>query len=115
MSRHRAHRISANARSPYASLHFDNRRHCILAMENGLAGYVHAQPEYEVARGRWQPMRLVTGRSGVLNVNVDRTIGIRLEARTIADAVAIDRVWHKMVFRTTHSQRPEGLVRWKPA
>src|SRR5689334_3037548 len=84
-------------------------------MENSLAGYVHAQPEYEIARRRRQPVGLVTGRSSVLNVNVDRTVRVLREAGPIADAVAIDRIGYKMIFRSTHRQRPEGIVRRKSA
>src|SRR5689334_20467250 len=84
-------------------------------MEDRLAGYVHPQPEYEIARRRGQPVGLVPRRSSLLNVNVDRTVGGLHEARSVADAVSIDRIWHKMILRGTHSQRPECIVRRKPA
>jgi hypothetical protein len=97
------------------SFHFDDRRHRVLAVENGLPGQVHAQPEYEVTCRRGQPVGFMACRSGVLNVNVDGTIGIQDESRAIADAVAIDRIRHKVIFGVTHGERPECIVRRKTA
>src|SRR5580692_12354134 len=53
--------------------------------------------------------------SGVLDVNVDRAVGVRNKAGPITDAVSIDRIRHKAIFRITHRQRPEGIVRRKAA
>jgi hypothetical protein len=93
------------------SFHFDDWRHRILAVENGCAGHIHAQPEYEFAYWRGQPVGFMDRRSGVLDINVDGTVGIRNEAGAIADAVPIDRIRHKVILRVTHSQRPECIVR----
>src|SRR5215472_8781889 len=54
-------------------------------------------------------------RSGVLDVNIDGAIGVRYESGTITYAVPIDRIWHKVISRVTHGERPECVVRREPA
>ena len=49
-------------------------------------------------------------RRGVLNVDVDGAVGVRHEAGAIADAVSVDWIRHKAIFRVTHRQRPECVV-----
>jgi len=93
------------------SLRFDDWRHLILAIQNALAGQIYAQPDYEVARGRRQPVGSMARRSGVLDVNIDRAIGVRYESGTIAYAVPIDRIRHKVIPRIAHGERPECIVR----
>src|ERR1700685_2131544 len=95
------------------SLCFYDRRHLVLPVENGLAGQIHAQPEYEVARGRRQPVESMACRSDVLDVNIDRAIGVKYESGTIAHAVPVDRIRHKVISRIAHCQRPERIVRRK--
>ena len=54
-------------------------------------------------------------RSRVLDIGIDRSIGIRHKPRSITDAVSIDRIRHKVILRVTQRQPPEGVIRRKPA
>src|SRR5215470_9417769 len=96
-----------------SSLHFD-RRYVVLAVENGWAGHIRAQPEYEFASWRGQPVRFMTWRSRALNVDVNGTVSVRHQTGAIADAVPIERIRHKAIVRITHGQRPESIV-WRKA
>ena len=93
------------------SFHFNDRRHLVLAVQNGLTGHIDAQPEYEIARRRRQPVGFMACRSGILDMNVDRPVGIRNEAGAIAHAISVDRIHHKVIFCITHRQRPECIIR----
>ena len=53
------------------SLGLSDRRYLVRAVENGCARRIDAQPEYEIACRRGQPVGFMTCRSGVLNVDVD--------------------------------------------
>src|SRR5215469_7378978 len=97
------------------SLRSEDWRHLVLRIENSFAGQIDAQPEYEVTRGRRQPVGPVACRSSVLDVNIDGAIGVRYESGTIAYAVPIDRIWHEVISRVTHGERPECVVRREPA
>src|SRR5712691_553001 len=111
MPRPRPNRTEASAGTPSSTWScFDNRRHRVLATENGCAGHIHAQPQVESACWRGQPVGLMTCRSGVLQVDVDGTVGILREAGPIADAVPIDGIRHEAFFRVSHCQRPERVV-----
>src|SRR6185437_1487170 len=109
--RPRTNRIQVNARTPYASpFHFNNRRDFVLAIENGCAGHIYAQPEYELASRRGQPVGFMACRGGVLNVDVDGAVSVRYKAGAIAHAVSIDWIRHKPISRVSHCQRPECVV-----
>src|SRR5580700_1486890 len=97
------------------SLYLDDRRHLVPLIENSFAGQIYAQPKYEVACGCGQPVGFIASGSGVLNVNVDGTVGIRNEAGAVADAIPVDRILHKVIARVAHRQRPERVVGWKAA
>jgi len=45
-------------------IHFDDWWSIVFSVENDLTGHIHAQPEYELAQGRWQPVGFMTHRSG---------------------------------------------------
>src|SRR5712691_2878719 len=116
MPRPRPNRTEASAGTPSSTWScFDNRRHRVLAMENGCAGQIHAQPQDESACWRGQPVGLMACRSGVPQVDVDGAVGIFREAGPIADAVPIDGIRHEAFFRVSHSQRPERVVGRKTA
>jgi hypothetical protein len=55
----------------------------------------------------------MTHRCGVADVNVNRSVSVRNEAGTIADAVTVDRVRHKMIARIAQGERPKCIVRRK--
>ena len=65
--------------------------------------------------GCGQPVGFMACRSGVLDVNVDGAVGVRNETGAITDAVAVDRIWHKVILRVAHGERPECIVRRKLA
>src|SRR5581483_1205645 len=71
----------------------------------------HAQPEYELACGRGQPIGFMAGRSGILDVDLDGAVGIRNEAGAVADAVPVDPIPHEVISRIAHGERPERTVR----
>jgi hypothetical protein len=50
-----------------------------------------------------------------LNVNIHRTIGVWGQAGTIADAVPVEWIRHKVILRIPHRNRPECLVRREPS
>jgi len=54
-------------------------------------------------------------RSAVLKVNVNGPIGIRREPGAVTDAEPVERIRHKVISRIPHRNRPEGLIRRKPA
>jgi hypothetical protein len=78
-------------------IQFNDRRHLTPLIENGFA-----EPEYEVACGCGQPVGFMASRSGVLDVNVDGTVGIGNEPGTVADAVPLDRILDKGIPRVPH-------------
>src|SRR5258707_15365368 len=111
MPRPRPNRTAARAGTPSSTWScFDDRRHWVLATENGWAGHIHAQPQVESARWRGQPVGLMARRSGVLQIDVDGAVGILREAGPIADAVSIDGIRDEALFRVSHRQRPERAV-----
>ena len=61
--------------------------------------------------GCGQPVGLMACRSGMLDVNVDGTIGIRYEPGTITHAVPIDRIRHELILQVAHGERPECAIR----
>src|SRR5262249_8684980 len=81
------------------SLGLSDRRYLVRAVENGCARRIDAQPEYEIACRRGQPVGFMTCRSGVLNVDVDGAVGVRHKARAITYAVSVDRIRHKAISR----------------
>ena len=95
----------------YVSFHLGNGRHLILSVQNGRAGLIDAQPEYEIACRRWQPVGLMACRGGVLNINVDGAVGVWQESRPVVHDVPVDWVRHKALAVVSHSQRPECIVR----
>lgn len=50
-------------------------------------------------------------RSVVLDVNGDGAVGIWNETGTVANAVPVDRIRHKVIPRIAHGERPERIVR----
>src|SRR5512142_933101 len=99
MLRGRSRRIRSNGSMPCeSSFCFDDRRYPVLAVKNRRAGYVHAKPEREITRRRRKPVRRMTCRSVVLEVNIDGAVGIRHETGAVADVVAMDRIWHVVTF-----------------
>src|SRR5262249_4445413 len=97
------------------SLGSSDRRYLVRAVENSCARLIDAQPEYEIAWRRGQPVGFMTCRSGVLDVDVDGAVGVRHKAGAITYAVSVDRIRHKAISRIAHSQRPECIVGWKVA
>src|SRR2546428_14113635 len=83
------------------SLGLSDRRYLVRAVENGCAGHIHAQPKYEFACRRGQPVGFMTCRSGVLNVDFDGALGVRPKAGAITYALSVVRVRHKTSFRNT--------------
>src|SRR5450759_1244935 len=80
--------------SSSTSMHLNDGRHVVLAAQDGRAGLIGAQHQHEVTGRCRQPVRLVTSRSCVLDVEVNGTIGARYKGRSVADAVAVDWVVH---------------------
>jgi hypothetical protein len=99
----------------FASFHFDDWRHLVLAVQDRWTRQIHAQPEDESAHRRGQPVGFVTRRSRILDVNIDRAVGVLHETGTIADAVAVKRIRNKLIFRVPDRERPERIIRRKPA
>src|SRR2546425_1938178 len=116
MPRPRPNRTEASAGTPSSTWScFDDRRHRVLAMENGCAGHIHAQPQDESACWGGQPVGLMACRSGVLQIDVDGAVWILHEAGPVADAVPIDGIRHEAFFLVSHSQRPERVIGRKTA
>src|SRR2546427_2550576 len=98
MPRRRPNRTEASAGIPSSPWPcYDDRRHRVLATENGFAGHIHAQPQIESACWRGQPVGVRACRSGILQVDVDGAVGILSEAGPIADAVPIDGIRHEVL------------------
>src|SRR5215813_11203662 len=97
------------------SLRLSDRRYLVRTVENSCARLIDAQPEYKIVCRRGQPIGFMTCRSGVLNIDVDRAVGVRHKAGAITYAVSVDRIRHKAISRIAHSQRPECIVGRKAA
>jgi hypothetical protein len=95
----------------FISLHFNDWRHVVLAVEDNAVGQIGAEHQLEVACRRRQPVRLVPCGSRALNINIDRAIGVRHETGSVADAVTIDRVTYHVTYNIGHRERPKCIVR----
>lgn len=84
----------------------------VLASQYGRAGLIHTQPKHEVYVWGGKPVRLAASRICVLYVDVDGAIGIRQEAWSAANAIAVNRIVCHETAGIAHGHRP-GRVIWR--
>src|SRR6476660_977678 len=95
----------------FISLRLHDLRHAVGAIEDCRAGQIRAEHQLEVAgRGR-QPVLFLPARSIVLQMDVDRTVGVLGEIRTIVKAGAANWIAHHVPDDIRRRKRPEGVVR----
>lgn len=55
----------------------------------------------------------MAGRGGILDVDVDRTIGVLREARAVADAVSVNWILHHAAPGIAHGHRASRVIWWE--
>src|SRR4249920_734281 len=71
---------------------------------------VHAQHQIEFAVWSRQPVRfLLCARRVFLDIDIDRSVRVRLQVLPRADRIAIDRVCDKEILLVVHCYRPEAF------
>src|SRR5664280_2077159 len=61
----------------FMSLRPHDRRHAVGAIEDRRAGQIRAEHQLELPGRRWQPVLLMPGRSLMLEIKIERSIGLR--------------------------------------
>src|SRR6266481_3206287 len=86
-----------------------DRRRCPLAADHRIIGPVHAQGQIETAgRGRQPVAFLIAAWRLVLDVEIERAIGVELQSIAIANSETLDRVRGKVAVIVIESERPES-------
>src|SRR5664280_1316435 len=95
----------------FMSLRPHDRRHAVGAIEDRRAGQIRAEHQLELPGRRWQPVLLMPGRSLMLEINIDRTVRVLSEIRTIVKTRAVNRIAHHVPDYVRDRERPEGVSR----
>src|SRR5664279_968098 len=97
--------------SRFISLRLDDLRHAVGAIENCRPGQICAEHQLEVAGGSREPVLLVPSWNLLLEIDVDGTVGVLRERRTVTNTMAISWIVHHIPNDIGRRERPEGVIR----